>query len=144
LADIILQQNNEQTQFIHIYKKVAPIWCNLFIRPFVLNMINLIDFTEVENAISKLFNNINVKIDATNNPPSIKHDDITDQLGCFKQFITNPAINFHTFRQMYHRENKYWGAIFLNYETTNGFDNGELILTCWYNNGKWELEPNTF
>jgi hypothetical protein len=106
-------------------------------------MINLIDFTEVENAISKLFNNINVKIDATNNPPSIKHDDITTQLGCFKQFITNPVINFHTFRQVTtNLPNKYWGAIFLNYETSDKFDKGILILSCWYNNGKWELEPN--
>ena len=106
-------------------------------------MINTIDFTEVENAISKMFNNINVKIDNKNNPPTIKHDDITNQFGCFSQFITKPAINFHNFRQMYLNENKYWGVVFLNYETTDRFDKGELILSCWYNNGKWELEPNT-
>jgi hypothetical protein len=101
----------------------------------------MINFTDLEKAISALFNNIEVKITYNGSgQPTIQHSDIMDQVGCFGNFISNVSLNFVGFRQLAHNPNKYWGTVFLNFETSGGFNPGILIASCWYNADTLEME----
>lgn len=104
-------------------------------------MTNSINFTELQTAISTLFNNIEVKITYNGSgQPTIHHAEIMDQVGCFGQFISKVSIHFVGFQQLAHDPNKYWGTVFLDFETLANFNPGILILTCWYNDGQWTIE----
>lgn len=99
----------------------------------------MINFTDLEKTISELFNNIEVSINYNGSgQPTIQHSDIMDQVGCFGNFISNVSLNFVGFQQMTH--NRYFGTIFLNFETLGGFNPGILIASCWYNADTLEME----
>jgi hypothetical protein len=105
-------------------------------------MTNQINFTDLQTAISKIFNNIDVQIAVNEHGrPTIQHADIMDQVGCFGNVIAKASIDFFNYSRPSGDNNNFWGTVYLNYESFGGGSNGMQILSCWYNDGQWKIEP---
>ena len=100
-----------------------------------------INFTDLQTAISTLFNNVWVQIVPNENGrPTIHHADIMDQVGCFNNIISKASIDFFNYSRLSGDNNNFWGTVYLNYESGGGGTNGMQILTCWYCDGRWKIE----
>lgn len=103
-----------------------------------------IDFTHLEQILSKMFKGANFKIEygPGDRKPKVTHGSLSNQIGIFKYAISEISVGFFNW---WHTVDAIAGSIDLFYRSHGGGTNGMEILRANYDPStkKWKIKLNS-